>query len=1489
MANLLGTTVNGALSASGRISVTYDTDRYQFNFLRASGSNWWVTNDTGNLGLHLNNVGDKFYFSTGGDFYSDTNGWLSTALGGKLSLSGGTMSGDIIFPDNSSAGLRNAAANAGFRLDDQYGNMYSYNFGGGYYVDATSYYFRSSTSSNWMTISGGTVEASGDFRAPIFYDSANTGYYLDPNSTSNIVTLYASTLYGSDVYTNGGWFRNHSNNNGIYWNNTGWHLMPENTADFRIHSGNNSESALRIETNGTTRGYVYANSSNEIGFLNNGRSWRLRVYSGGAVESYGDFRAPIFYDSQDTTYYFDGNSTTSLRTKGSWRADSADWDGEYSGKIQYHANHWYFQAGNFWFFRNAGGANVVSINQGGNISVSGYVGDNSGQTRDKLRVWDGSAYTIGMKSGYNYGHLGTDQYAMSFQMNNENGRGFWWGDNAHSDNEGAASLTTDGRMVIAKSLSIGEGESILSPSSTPLYVKGTTSGADVVGVDGINGRLFTVTDDLSGSLFSVNTIAGLPVIEAFADNTVTIGKYGYATTWSTTGFMTVPNSANIYRDLFINGGRSGNFGNRLIIGTDAATYTLNDGNQRPVAYLHGQYPVLTLNHTVTSNTAHGPTIQFTHHTNDKQWVIGSNGTGTRLDIGYSTNTDRNPHNGIDDYNGSTFIRVDNGGNVQLGRGNGRSTWVNDTLYVGASDSGDSHMYFGEDSSGWYGLHWYWDSGFTVYLYGRNAGTDTEIMRYTTNSNAYVEWRRHFNMNNYEINYVSQLHFNNNTRFVNSTANYLYFQLGSDSYGSIQVRDNSNNLKGYLGYFDSNGFGLLNSAGSWGIRLDPGNAGADIYYAGAVKLRTLSNGARVYGDLYLDDNYGNTIVGAYDSYRYQGIFAMGNAYKLAADGQGTGNLYGLAWTHTNVGGQSKPGLEHQLLVMNYGTTLTAIGNGIWTAGTITTVNHGNSSQWNTAYGWGNHAGLYVRAYGTTADNIDADWGQSFKTFDPVPSGTPPIASPNLRTINVGESFSRRTQLAFTYATDQAWFRRRDDGGWQAWREFIHSGNIGSQSVSYATSAGSASSATTASGVTVNSGNTSAAWYPIVWHSGNTLYSSSGVEIYAAGNYIRSQYINTTDNDETTITRFVIKNGDNYHRSATNASAAVAIRDSASGTWGINITGDAGSVDGVDSSAIVYGGNGRASNYVGSMDDPNQKSGFYFKDGPTGQPFGDWWNWLTVAGNSWQSSNNYSFQIIHAFHSDDAYIRRMTNGTPYSWRTLITSGNIGSQSVNYATSAGSATSSTSASYASGLSRYGIIYGNDWNSYNVNGQFIVMSAHGHSGTNRPSGAYNYGSGMSYYNSGSDHYQFYFPENSGSSNGNSHKIWYRSGWNNSWGGWRSIVDIYNSVCYIDGAITATGDITAFSDARVKENVETLEGALDKTLKLRGVSYTRTDVEDKSKKIGVIAQEILEVVPEVVSQDENGMYAVSYGNITALLIEAIKEQQKQIDELKEIINGLTR
>lgn len=106
-------------------------------------------------------------------------------------------------------------------------------------------------------------------------------------------------------------------------------------------------------------------------------------------------------------------------------------------------------------------------------------------------------------------------------------------------------------------------------------------------------------------------------------------------------------------------------------------------------------------------------------------------------------------------------------------------------------------------------------------------------------------------------------------------------------------------------------------------------------------------------------------------------------------------------------------------------------------------------------------------------------------------------------------------------------------------------------------------------------------------------------------------------------------------------------------------------------------------------------------------------------------------------------------------------------------------------------------------------------------------------------------------------------------------------------GNFTATGDITAYSDARVKENISTIDNALEKVMSLRGVEYNKIGSEEKS--VGVIAQEIQEVLPEVVKEQEDGMLSVAYGNLTAVLIEALKDQQKQIDKLKAKLDGITK
>ena len=108
-------------------------------------------------------------------------------------------------------------------------------------------------------------------------------------------------------------------------------------------------------------------------------------------------------------------------------------------------------------------------------------------------------------------------------------------------------------------------------------------------------------------------------------------------------------------------------------------------------------------------------------------------------------------------------------------------------------------------------------------------------------------------------------------------------------------------------------------------------------------------------------------------------------------------------------------------------------------------------------------------------------------------------------------------------------------------------------------------------------------------------------------------------------------------------------------------------------------------------------------------------------------------------------------------------------------------------------------------------------------------------------------------------------------------------------GNFTATGDIIAYSDRRIKTDIKQIEGALDKVSQIGGYTFTRTDdVSKGQRQAGVIAQELLEVLPEVVRvNEETGYYTVSYGNITALLIEALKEERKAREALEERISQL--
>ncbi len=121
----------------------------------------------------------------------------------------------------------------------------------------------------------------------------------------------------------------------------------------------------------------------------------------------------------------------------------------------------------------------------------------------------------------------------------------------------------------------------------------------------------------------------------------------------------------------------------------------------------------------------------------------------------------------------------------------------------------------------------------------------------------------------------------------------------------------------------------------------------------------------------------------------------------------------------------------------------------------------------------------------------------------------------------------------------------------------------------------------------------------------------------------------------------------------------------------------------------------------------------------------------------------------------------------------------------------------------------------------------------------------------------------------------------------------------HVVGDIYATGDITAFSDVRKKTNIIHITGSMDIVTELQGVRYNwkkgkegpapnKRFIKNEDKvRIGLIAQEVEKVLPEVVFTDDQGFKSINYANIVAVLIEGMKEQQQEISELRERIDKI--
>jgi len=109
------------------------------------------------------------------------------------------------------------------------------------------------------------------------------------------------------------------------------------------------------------------------------------------------------------------------------------------------------------------------------------------------------------------------------------------------------------------------------------------------------------------------------------------------------------------------------------------------------------------------------------------------------------------------------------------------------------------------------------------------------------------------------------------------------------------------------------------------------------------------------------------------------------------------------------------------------------------------------------------------------------------------------------------------------------------------------------------------------------------------------------------------------------------------------------------------------------------------------------------------------------------------------------------------------------------------------------------------------------------------------------------------------------------------------------DGTVARANSWTTFSDERFKKDIAPIDNALDKVDQMGGYYYNWKTGDDQSRQAGLLAQEVEQVLPEIVNTDDNGYKSVDYGKMNALLLQAIKEQQRQIEALQTKIDGMEK
>ena len=266
-------------------------------------------------------------------------------------------------------------------------------------------------------------------------------------------------------------------------NSNTYPLTIDGTSNAKIVLAGSSNPYIRFREGSTDRAYIQFHSTNGFQLVNEESSESFRIQS-------GSDGLKFVHDGTTSNVIHTGNASSNLTQF--VRSDTAD-----------------TMTGNLTM-----DGNVI-------LDTGHVVQHHATATRDKYRVWSESVYAIGMDDAMSFG--GLNDYAMTFQMNNDTDRGWVFLDNNHSDSQGAMSLTTNGKMCVADSLRLGFGQSDTTTPGTnsTLDVSGQIKSSSTIEAGRGGGAVaLTLNDGYGNANIAFNHTAGVP------DNTDTTQSSG---------------------------------------------------------------------------------------------------------------------------------------------------------------------------------------------------------------------------------------------------------------------------------------------------------------------------------------------------------------------------------------------------------------------------------------------------------------------------------------------------------------------------------------------------------------------------------------------------------------------------------------------------------------------------------------------------------------------------------------------------------------------------------------------------------------------------------------------------------------------------------------------------------------------------------------------------------------------------------------------------